>query len=180
MAAGLVATGLLTALLAGCGDDTPEPPDFSESDTPALWNPCDALDVAWVEEQFGVATTEETGTASEPECRFRPKVDGDPVITAEYVLFIGSLEDAWQTMQQPEEAAVRSPSIADADDARLVVNQSKKQLSVSGFVENGDLIQIVNLVDPAPYDTARAERGVRRMLGVLAQTAAERDTPESE
>lgn len=176
LVAGLTAAGLL----AGCGDDGGDPPDFSESEKPVLWNPCDALDPEWIEQEFGVAAAEKTGTSSEPECRFRPKADGDPVITAEYLLFVGSLEAAWDTMERPADAVVREPEIAGADDARLVENASKKQLSITGFVENGDLIQIVNLVDPAPYDAKRDERGVRRMLGVLSKHAAERGVPESE
>lgn len=176
LVAGLTAAGLL----AGCGDDGGDPPDFSESEKPVLWNPCDALDPEWIEQEFGVAAAEETGTATEPECRFRPEADGEPVITARYELFIGSLDEAWETMRQPENAVVRSPRITGADDARVVINEGKEQLAITGFVENGDLIQIVNLVDPAPYDAKRDERGVRRMLGVLSEHAAERDVPESE
>jgi hypothetical protein len=171
-----VAAGLL---LAGCGSDGGEKPDFSGSEKPVLWNPCHTLDPEWIKREFGVATTEETGTATAPECRFRPKLDGDPVITAEYRLFIGSLEDAWETMRQPEEAVVSTPDIAGADDARLVVNESKKQLSVTGFVEDGDLIQIVNLVDPSPYDAQRDERGVRRLLGLLSEQAQESGVSDS-
>lgn len=160
-------------LLAGCGEDVGEKPDFSDSEKPALWNPCDVLDAEWVAREFGVRTTEENGSPTAPECRFRPETEGEAVITAEYVQFSGTLKEAWEQMTPGSGADVRTPRIGGADDARLVVDRTEENLSLTGFVENGDLIQIVNVVDPAPYRAEELQRGVRRMLGVLSEHAVD-------
>lgn len=169
--ASLAAAGLL---LAGCGgEEVGAKPDLP-TETPALWNPCDAMDAAFVEEHFGAAVTEQSGTLTKPECRFTPvSADaGDPVVTANYILFPGTLEDAWKTMDQPEDADVRTPPIDGADDARVVVNATEEQLYVTGFVQNGDLVQQVDVVDPAPYAQKRIVRGVEAALTALSAHAA--------
>jgi hypothetical protein len=173
-------------LLAGCSDDDEglgEKPDLPD-ETPALWNPCDALDPALVKRLFGSDTTEESGTPTQPECRFAPEESsGGAVVTASYLQFTGTLEEAWDTMGQPEDAAVTEPRIPGSDSARIVVDVVRKQLYVTGFVENGDLIQSVNVVDPAPYDEKRGLAGVREVLTVLSQHAVDsgvNDTDESD
>ncbi|QYJ03162.1 hypothetical protein KUV85_12555 [Nocardioides panacisoli] len=171
----ILAGALLPAafVLAGCGEDLGDKPDFSSSEEPALWNPCDALDADWVEQEFGVRTTEQNGTPTQPECRFRPDTDGDAVITAEYLQFGGTLDEAWEQMAPGDDADVRTPEVAGADDARIVVDRTRQNLSLTGFVENGDLIQIVNVVDPAPYRADELQQGVRRMLEVLSEHATD-------
>lgn len=177
---GLRRTALVLALLpalalTACGgDDEVGPKPDLPTETPALWNPCDALDAAFVQEQFGVAATEHAGTPTKPECRFTPaEGSGDPVVTANYLLFPGTLEQAWRTMGQQDDADVRTPTVDRADDARVVVNATKEQLYVTGFVQNGDLIQQVDVVDPAPYDEKRVVRGVVATLTALSTHAAE-------
>ena len=165
-------TGIL--LLAGCGDDKvgakPDLPD----ETPPLWNPCDVLDPALIEKTFGSVATEESGTPEAPECRFKPdEQSGQAVVTSSYTLFDGTLEEAWETMGQPETAEVTEPDIKGADAARIVVDVVKKQLYVTGFVENGDLIQNVNVVDPAPYDERQVLAGVRTVLAALSKHAVD-------
>jgi hypothetical protein len=161
-----------TLLLGGCGgDDLGAKPDLP-TETPPLWNPCDALDTHLIAKEFGSQTTEEHGTPTEPECRFKPDAkSGDAVVTSSYTLFKGTLAEAWETMQPKKSADVRNPSIKDADDARVVVDVVKKQLYVTGFVENGDLIQNVNVVDPAPYDEQQVLAGVSAVLTVLSEHA---------
>lgn len=161
-------------LLAACGgEDVGAKPDLP-TEPPALWNPCDVLDAAFVKKQFGIDTTENAGTPTSPECRFTPAEDsGEAVVTANYLLFPGSLDDAWETMGQQDDADVREPAIEGADDARIVVNATKEQLYVTGFVQNGDLIQQVDVVDPAPYDRKRVVAGVEATLGVLSEHAAD-------
>ncbi len=161
-------------LLAGCGgEDVGEKPDLPD-ETPALWNPCDALDASFVEREFGSVATEEGGTDAEPECRFTPEESsGQAIVTANYTLFSGTLDDAWESMGQPDDADVTEPEIEGADAARIVVDVVKKQLYVTGFVENGDLIQNVNVVDPAPYDEQKIVAGVRATLTVLSEHAVQ-------
>jgi hypothetical protein len=165
----VAAAGL--GLLAGCGDDVGDKPDFSASEAPALWNPCDALDAGLVGEAVGTTADEQHGSAAKPDCRFVPRKEGLPVVDANYLLFPGGLDAAWDTMGIPEQADVTEPAVDGADAARLVVNEQKGSLSVTGFVQNGDLIQTVNVVDPAPYDAERVERGVVRMLTALSERA---------
>jgi hypothetical protein len=169
--AGVAALGVL---LAACGGNDVAPKPTLPSSTGALWNPCDVLDTAFVKQEFGVAATKHAGTPTAPECRFTPndQKSGQAAITANYLLFPGTLEDAWKTMGQPAEADVRKPRIAGADDARIVVDATKKQLYVTGFVQNGDLIQKVDIVDPAPYDEKRAVSGATAVLTRLSAHAA--------
>jgi hypothetical protein len=170
--------GVLT--LAACGgEDLGEKPDLPD-ETPALWNPCDVLDPAFIERQFGSVAEEEHGTETAPECRFKPdESTGQAVVTSSYTLFSGTLDDAWESMGQPDDADVSEPRIKGADDARIVVDVVKKQLYVTGFVENGDLIQNVNVVDPSPYDERQIVAGVRATLTALSQHAVESGVEES-
>ena len=77
-------------------------------------------------------------------------------------------------MDISEDADSISPTIEGADDARIVVNAYRKDLGVTGFVANGDLIQSVNIVDPAPYDEEKILAGVQATLAVLAEHAVGR------
>jgi hypothetical protein len=168
------------ALLTGCGgEDVGEKPDLPD-ETPALWNPCDALDPAFIERQFGSVAEEEHGTDAVPECRFKPAEEtGQAVVTSSYTLFTGTLDDAWESMGQPDDAEVTEPDIEGADAARIVVDVVKKQLYVTGFVENGDLIQNVNVVDPTPYDEQQVLAGVRATLALLSEHAVESGVEDS-
>lgn len=170
VAAGVAGLGLLAACSedgAGAGA-SPALPD----QTPALWNTCDALDATFIEREFGSVTTEESGTPTQPECRFAPDGrSGQVAVTSSYTLFDGTLDDAWKTMNQPADADVSEPRIRGADAARVVVDVVRQQLYVTGFVQNGDLIQNVNVVDPAPFDRERVIAGVERTLAVLSEHA---------
>jgi hypothetical protein len=154
-------------LVAGCsGDDGPPP--AAQSPTEALWNPCDALDAAGIERAFGAPVTEENGTPTSPVCSFPPSTKGGPVVDANYVLFPEGLEAAWETMGRSETATVTTPKVRGADDTRLVVEVDEGQLFVSGFVQNGDLIQTVDAVDREPFDRRRLVRAVTWALGELS------------
>lgn len=178
-AATVAALAALT--LTGCGEDEevgpkPELPTA----TPALWNPCDALDAAFVRRTFDSRTTEHNGSPSAPECRFAPKgATGEAVVTATYLLFPGSLEDAWRTMGQPADADVREPAVPKADAARIVVAVADGQLYVTGFVQNGDLIQKADVVDPAPFRKAKVVRGMVATLTALSAHAEEKGVGEA-
>ena len=173
----LLALGLL---LAGCGEDDVGAKPELPTETPALWNPCDALDAAFVDAQLGSTTTKHAGTPTSPECRFAPaKGSGEAALTANYQLFGGSLDEFWEQMGQAEGADVREPKVPGADAARIVVAAEKDQLYVTGFVQNGNLFEVVNVVDPAPYDESRVVRGVRATLARLSAHADERKAGET-
>ena len=162
----------LPLVAAGCGgDDGPAP--AAPTPTEALWNPCDALDAKGVDRAFGVASTEDACTETSPSCSFSPKTGGDPVVDANYVLFPAGLDAAWETMGRSESARVSSPRVRGADDTRLVVDSDAEQLYVSGFVQNGDLIQTVDAVDPKPFDRRRVVDAVTWALGELSAHAQE-------
>ena len=167
-----LAVGVLR--LGGCGDDDLGPKPDLPSETPALWNPCDAIDADLVQDAFGTVAKEQDGSPTAPECRFAPKESsGQPVVEANYQLFSGGLDAAWDAMGQPEDADVRTPSIPKADDARIVVAVVKQQLYVTGFVQNGDLIQSLNVVDPTPYDEDAVVAGTVRLLTAFSRHADE-------
>lgn len=160
-------------LLAGCGDDEVGAKPDLPSETPALWNPCDALSVAFVKKHFGTTATKDAGTDSAPECRFTP-IDpdrGEAALTSSYLLFTGTLDEAWETMGLTDKAEVNEPEIPLADGARVVVNATAEQLYVTGFVQNGGLIQQVDVVDPKPYDERLVVSGVDATLTKLSRHA---------
>jgi hypothetical protein len=77
-------------------------------------------------------------------------------------------------MQVPA-GTVSRPSIAGADDARLVVNDSRSAYAVSAFLQNGTLIQTVNALALPPYDGPRMVRATKVLLAQLS--AAAPDSP---
>jgi hypothetical protein len=165
----------LTLALAACGsDDGGAKPTFP-SEAPALWNPCDSLDAALVLKAFGSRTKEQDGTPTQPDCRFVPvdKKAGDPAVTANYQLTAFDLDTFFKSMHAKKTADVRTPTIALADDARIVVDHTKKLLAITGFVQNGDLFQVVNVLDPTPYDESRDVAGVETLLTALSKHADE-------
>lgn len=164
----LAATVLSTAACGGDETARPTPP----SPTEALWNPCDGLRTSDVEKQFDTTLDLNTGTPTAPLCRFTPVDEGDPVVDANYLLFPEGLEAAIETF--PETSADARITVVDvprADDARLVVSHSHGTVLVTGFVENGDLIQVVNAVDPPPRGRTSLVAGVRALMSDLAAHA---------
>lgn len=172
---------LILMMLTGCGDgeDVGTKPDLSD-ETPALWNPCDVLDERFVTRHFRSSTTEHAGTPTDPECRFVPAQKGDPAVTVNYQLFSGTLEEVFATMDISPDAEVSEPAIAGADAARVIVNGNRRDIGVTGFVDNGGLIQNVNVVDPAPYDQQAIVAGVRAVLTRLSEHAVDSGVEETD
>lgn len=165
-----LAVGLL---LAGCSDPGTPQTQPSPSATEAPWNPCDGLVASQVAATLGVEMTMETGPAAEPVCRLTPADEGGPAVDANYMLFPDGLAAAFESMTGLDPDDVREVAVQGADDARIVVDFTAEELLVSGFVQNGDLIQTVDVVDPQPYDRARNVRAVRLILGELSDHAPE-------
>lgn len=176
-----VAFVAVLALVTGCGggDDseaTGTPPELPTA-PPELWNPCDGLDADAVSQAFGTTFTVRQGSASEPTCTFSPTTDGAPAIDVNYQLYAGTLADLLKSFGVLAEGAdtnVTTPTVAEADDARLVSDVDGEQtLAVTGFVRNGRLVQVVNALDPAPADRRKVEAAVTTLLGSLAAHAAD-------
>lgn len=161
----------LSGLLAGCGGDDEPAPAAAPTPTEALWNPCDAFDAEAVGREFGGVMTEDDGTPTAPVCSFTPAAQGDPVVDANYQLYPAGLDKIFEELGTSETGTVTSPQVRGADDARVVVDSDDHQLYVSGFVQNGDLIQTVDAIDLAPYDRGRAVRAVTWALGRLSAHA---------
>ncbi|MDO9494932.1 MAG: hypothetical protein Q7J48_04455 [Nocardioides sp.] len=164
----VVLTGAVLSL-AACGDDATTPPTIDE-EPPAVWNPCAGLAKPAMERAFGVGFTKEAGEPTAPRCTFTPTVVGGPALDANYMLFPAGLDAAWDSMGTLA-GEVEEVDVAGADDARLVVKFAQGSLLVTGFVQNGDLIQIVNLVDPAPHDRTVDVAGVRTVLAAMSAHA---------
>lgn len=172
----------LILLLGACsGADDPvdvplgEVPSFP-TEGPPLWNPCDGLVLTKVQQAVGVDLTEATGTEQAPQCTFTPKQDGDPALDVNYQLYPGSLEELIGTFGVPEEGTeidVTTPEVAGAADARLVVSVVDDTLAVTGFVQTGDLVQVVNGIDPTPFARAALVAAVRTVMTDLAEHADE-------
>jgi hypothetical protein len=166
----VLATLAVLTLLSSCsGDD--EPPAPSATPTAVTWNPCDALDLAEVSAWFDGGFTKDAGTPEAPACTFTPAADGGPVIDANYMLFPDGLDAAFDAIRGLDPDDVRPVKVPGADAARVVVDFDDSQLFVSGFVQNGDLIQTVDVVDPLPYDQAAVVRGVRSVLASFSAAA---------
>ncbi|WP_309650003.1 hypothetical protein [Nocardioides sp.] len=160
----------LAATLVACGGEAPATDPAAAVPTTPLWNPCDGLTAEGVGEVLGADVTMDAGRPAAPRCAFTPAEEGGAAVDANYVLFPAGLDEAWDTMGQLD-GAVTNPTIAQADDARMVVNIDGGSLLVTGFVQNDDLIQVVNLVDPAPYDRAVGLRAVRQVMTDLSAHA---------
>ena len=157
-------------LLAACSGDG-EPPPPSPSPTEALWNPCNSLDLDEVSTWFDVGFTKHAGTPQTPVCTFTPDDEGGPVVDANYMVFAEGLDALFDSMTGLDPDDVREIRVPGADAARVVVDFDDRQLFVSGSVQNGDLIQTVDVVDPRPYDEARVVRAVRSILAEFSVAA---------
>jgi hypothetical protein len=165
----LAAVAALLLLAACSGDDDPPPP--SPTPTEALWNPCDALDLRDVSTWFDAELTEDAGTADAPTCTFAPAVTGGPAVDANYMLFPEGLDAVFESMTDLDPDDLRDVHVPGADAARLVVDFDATQLFVTGFVQNGDLIQTVDVVDPLPYDKEGTVRAVQSVLAAFSAAA---------
>ncbi|WP_170286136.1 hypothetical protein [Nocardioides rubriscoriae] len=179
----LLVAGLLTSLLAtglsACTRDDPAAapaPDAGRdvASAPPAWNPCSGLDVDPVSRLFAATYSVRLGTPDAPTCTFAPLTDGDPLVDVNYQTYPGSLAELLRTFgaqEQPGRTRVIAPRVPGADDARLIVDASADTLAVTGFVRNGLLVQILNLLDPRPYDRAQLLRAAERLMADLAANA---------
>ncbi len=177
MRAAAVLALLAAAALAGCSDDEPgaTTPEHTLPSTPAepAWNPCDALDPAPVSRALGAEVTLEAGTPEAPRCSLLPVEPGGPTLNVTYAWTQVGLAETIDQLQLPEGVDVRTPEVAGADDARLVVNVRDDAAAVTGFVDDGDLVQTVNALDLAPHDAATLVAATTEVVRQLSAAAPE-------
>jgi hypothetical protein len=175
-ATGGLAVLLSATLLAGCSSDGDQPSAHATASSPTAspttpaFNPCAGVDAAAVSRALGTALRKETGTADNPRCALLPVEKGGPTFSLSYLWFDQGLEAAWSTMQVPT-GTVSRPRITGADDARLVVNDSRSAYAVSAFLQNGRLIQTVNALALPPYGGPKVLRATKVLLGQLSSAA---------
>ena len=176
----------LLPTLVACGGATPSaesspsvsPSASGSASGSAQWptiNPCDGLDPAPVAQALGWSLKVDKGTSTNARCALLPTKDGGPTYELNYLWFPGGLDAAWNTIQAPPGAVTR-PRVKGADATRLVVYRTKKAFYVSGFVQNGSLIQSFNGLALAPYDATRMRRAALVLLGELS-AGAPKDQP---
>lgn len=178
--AALAAVAALVLSTAACsGEDTDEQDAQQSAPTPnePIFNPCDGLDADQVGRLFGETFTVDAGTETAPLCVFKPSDEKGPAVDANYMVFPEGLDAVFDEMPDLDPKAVSTVRVKGADDARIVVDSVHDQLLVSGFVQTGDLIQTVDVVDPKPYAQPKTVAAVRGVLGQLAKAAPKETTP---
>lgn len=172
-------------LVAGCGgSDDAAPSDAASaaaslvptattSPTGPAWNPCSGLRAGPVSKALGHDVRVEPGTADDVRCSLLPVEKGDPTFNVTYVWTGASLEETFGAMTLDDGVDILTPDVPGADDARLVVNESPADgaVTLTGFVETGDLVETVNGLALAPYDTEAMEAAMTVVLTQLSASA---------
>ena len=172
----VLAPSLLALLsLAACGAEEPDAApsasaSASGSTSEETFNPCDGLDITPVEKALGAQLRVEKGTSAAPRCALLPEESGGTAYELNYLPFNGTLAEAWKTMDVTS-GEVSEPDVDGADDARLVKQQGVNSYAVTGFVQNGTLIQSFNSVDLDPYDGDAMDRASQTLLEQLSANA---------
>lgn len=144
----------------------------SGSDAPAKQmptvQPCDYLDTAKIGAILGYA---ETKHADSGDCALTPTVRGGADFQFNYQWwFKGGLAASWKSMKSSIHGTASKISVPGADDARLVINVSKKAVQITGFVENDTLVQLVN-AQSLPKDRTRLLAATKEILAELSAGA---------
>jgi hypothetical protein len=164
----LPALVLLALGLTACGGGSSADPT---AQLPVV-QPCDHIDTAKLGTVLGYAMTKHTGTADAPSCALTPVVTGGVIFSdVNYQWWYqGGLEDAWKTMSASIQGTVSTVTIAGADDAKLVVRKDEKAAYVTGFLENGRLVQVVNGL-ARPQDVAKLTAATTEIMTELSAGA---------
>lgn len=170
---------IVAATLTGCADGPAPTSQAAPPEAAPAWNPCTGLDIDTVAAEFGVTYATRLGSPDTPTCTFSPQTEGDPAIDINYQAYVGTLEELLKTFGVQVEkgrTSVASPTIDGADDARLITDVSTDDtLAITGFVQNGRLVQIVNVLDPGPFDRTALTAAARALMADLAANAGSSD-----
>ena len=177
-AAALLLLSPLALTLAACGsssDDDASAPTTSPTTTSsasAMPNvqPCDALDTQALSKVLGYEEIKHTGTPAAPSCALTPAVKGGASFTLNYQWwFQGSLDDTLKAMTG-NKGTVTHVTVPGADSASLIVQSTKQAAYVTGFVETGKLVELVNGL-AKPTDLAKLKAATTEMLAQLSAAA---------
>lgn len=168
--------------VAGCGSEQEQPAgsvgggsggeSASAHAAGDAWNPCDRLETDPISEALGTEVRVDDGGDETYRCSLLPAEEGDAAFSVTYQWGSGELAETFEGMDLAPER-VRSPEIADADEARMVVDAGPDAVAVTGFVQNGDLTQVVNALDLPPYERGPVVAATRVVLTQLSAAAPE-------
>ena len=158
--------------LTACGGSSPSaqasaPPSAAAPGLPTV-QPCDALDAAAVSKALGSTVRVDKGTAASPVCFLRPDQPDGAAFDMNYQWFyVHGLEDYFRTAKLPA-GKLSDIAIPGADAGKLIINAEKSAYHVTGYIQNGALVQSVNGVG--------ASKDAKRILAatkvILAQLSA--------
>lgn len=158
---GVVAVGL-AGTVAACGGS-------SDGEAAEVFNPCDLLDAEALANAVDSSVVVDMGDSAAPQCTLVPAEDGKAVLDINYMQWT-NLADAWDSMDAAADLRYTSPDIGDA--ARMVVQPYQEMLGVTGIVESGGKVFMVNALDPEPYSVKDLKAAVTLAMTQLADGAA--------
>lgn len=158
--------------LTACGGSTAPSAAQPSSSVPALptVQPCDELDPAAISTTLGTTVRIDTGTTAAPVCFLRPSAADGAAFDLNYQWFyVDGLNAYFKSAKLPA-GKLSDVKIPRADAAKLIVNRTKKAYQVTGYVQNGALVQSVNGAG-APKDAARILAATKLILTQLSAKA---------
>jgi hypothetical protein len=170
------------ASLAACGSDADPSADSSAaaggasasaSTSASAWpdfDPCDGLDAGPVSRALGWKLKVDRGTKANPRCALVPVKKGGPTYQLNYQWFPDGLEAAFDTIKIPA-GTVSRPKVPGTDAVRLIEQPSKSAYAVTGFIQNGALVQNLNGLALKPYDAAKVRKAALVLLGEMSANA---------
>jgi hypothetical protein len=170
-------TALALTVLTACGSSAstglaPTLPSSSAASTPALptVQPCDALDAKAISTTLGATVTIDKGSASAPVCALRPNTTSGAAFDMNYQWFyVNGLETYFKTASVPK-GKLSDIKVPGADAGKLIINSTAKAYRVTGYIQNGALVQSVNGAG-APSDAQHILAATKVILAELSAGA---------
>lgn len=161
--------GIALATLSACGGAAPSAQPSATPTLPVV-QPCDALDATAVSRALGRTVHVDKGSADSPACFLRPADPHGAAFDMNYQWFyVHGLAAYFRTAQLPA-GKLSDVKIRGADAGKLIVNTSKNAYQITGYVQNGALVQSVNGVGAAK-DAPRILAATKVILSQLSAGA---------
>lgn len=172
----LTVAAFAAATLTGCGGSSSSAQPSAQTSAQASASglptvqPCSSLDAAAVSRALGETLRIDTGSASSPVCFLRPADATGAAFEMNYQWFyVHGLEAYFRTAKLPA-GKLSDVKIPGADAGKLIVNADKKAYHITGYIQNGALVQSVNGVG-ATTDAARILAATKLILTQLSAGA---------